>query len=119
MKIQLAELRNKPIREVVQSIVSMTPEEVEALHEEIASHGLPPVPKNLPDPQHGVVAAFLKSELASNTSLFVTACAAVQLPGKKAKGIPPTKRQASKWLHRKGLAYKQGRFGGNNGAVNV
>jgi hypothetical protein len=50
----------------------------------------------------GTVVTFLKSEQSNPTSLFITACQAVKLP--------PTKRQASKWMHKKGLAYKQGRF---------
>ena len=40
---------------------------------------------------------FLKSE----DSTFLAAC-------KRAK-IPPTRRQASKWLSKRGLAYKVGR----------
>ncbi len=37
----------------------------------------------------------------SNNPLFVAACNKV--------GIPPTRRQASKWLSGRGLAYKEGR----------
>jgi len=45
-------------------------------------------------------------------NLFTTACKAVPPPWGKPggtleeKGIPPTKRQASKWLRGKGIAYK-------------
>ena len=39
--------------------------------------------------------------------IFREACLAVPPPwGKKDKGIPSTKRQASKWLRGKGIAYK-------------
>ena len=37
---------------------------------------------------------------------FIKACAEVKLPGAKSPGIPVTKRQASRWLMGKGIAYK-------------
>jgi len=45
----------------------------------------------------GKVVAFLKS----GSQAFTKACAAVKLP--------ETRRQASKWLHKKGKAWKEGR----------
>jgi len=45
-------------------------------------------------------------------NLFITACKSVPPPWGKVggdmitPGIPPTKRQASKWLRGKGIAYK-------------
>jgi hypothetical protein len=49
------------------------------------------------------VVNFLKS---GNTE-FEKACLKVQPPwGKVGEGIPPTRRQASKWLRKKGIAYK-------------
>jgi hypothetical protein len=53
----------------------------------------------------GRVANFLKSK----NDHFIKACADAEFfgkSGKKEKGIPETKRQASKWLHEKGIAYK-------------
>lgn len=47
--------------------------------------------------KENVVRDFLKSE----NPTFVKACAAVK--------IPVTRRQASKWLMKKGKAYKEGR----------
>jgi len=50
--------------------------------------------------------------LKSNNPDFVNCCRTVPLPwGKKNKegiliGIPTTRRQASKWLRKKGIAYK-------------
>ena len=40
---------------------------------------------------------------------FIKACADAEIfnkDGKKQKGIPATKRQASRWLMQKGIAYK-------------
>jgi hypothetical protein len=45
----------------------------------------------------GRVIKFFNSE----DKVFVTACTKV--------GLKPTKRQTSKWLNKKGLAYKEGR----------
>jgi len=49
-------------------------------------------------------------ENSSENSVFVKACHAVPPPhGKPGEGIKPTERQASKWLHGKGAAWKFGR----------
>lgn len=49
------------------------------------------------------VQTFLKSK----DPRFLNACRAVDRPyGKPGEGIPPTRRQASKWLMRKGIAYR-------------
>ncbi len=52
------------------------------------------------------VAGFLKS----NNPDFIAACAAVPPPWgsnkEGSKGIPATRRQASRWLRKKGIAYK-------------
>jgi hypothetical protein len=48
------------------------------------------------------VVNFMKS-----SDQFQSACSNVPMPyGKKEIGIAPTKRQASKWLMKKGIAYK-------------
>ena len=39
--------------------------------------------------------------MKTNDPRFLNACTKV--------GIPPTRRQASKWLSKRGLAYKEGR----------
>lgn len=44
---------------------------------------------------------FLKGALDNAESPFIKAC--------EKAGIPPTRRQASKWLSKRGLAYKFGR----------
>jgi hypothetical protein len=51
---------------------------------------------------HNSVVNFFKSEEGNPNSKFVLAC--------KVMGIPPTRRQASKWLNKKGVAFTQGRF---------
>lgn len=94
MKIQLAELRNMPVRDVVTTLAEATTAELVSLTKELA------IAKQIPIV--GTVVAFLKSEESNPDSKFRQACNAV--------GIPPTKRQASKWMHKKGLAYKQGRY---------
>jgi hypothetical protein len=48
------------------------------------------------------VATFLKDGHVE----FIKACADVMLPGNRVPGIPATKRQASRWLMGKGIAYK-------------
>jgi hypothetical protein len=50
--------------------------------------------KTMRQKNEGTVAAFYKN----NDPLFIRAC--------EDAGIPPTKRQASKWLAKKGLAWK-------------
>jgi hypothetical protein len=52
--------------------------------------------------REGRVVVFFKASGPGSGSQFETACAKVK--------IPATKRQASKWLRHKGLAYKEGRF---------
>ena len=47
------------------------------------------------------VRIFLAEALKDPNSKFVSACAKV--------GLPPTRRQASKWLANRGKAYKEGR----------
>jgi len=47
--------------------------------------------------------------LKSKNEYFINACSNAEFfgkSGKKEKGIPETKRQASKWLMGKGIAYK-------------
>ena len=49
----------------------------------------------------------VKRYLNEPSLIFRKACLAVPPPwGKKEEGIPATKRQASKWLMGKGIAYK-------------
>ena len=50
---------------------------------------------------------YARDYFKSNNPAFIKACQAVPFPwGKKDEGIPPTKRQASKFLRGKGIAYK-------------
>jgi hypothetical protein len=44
----------------------------------------------------------VKKFFESGNTKFIQACGAVKLT--------PTRRQASKWLNKKGIAYKEGRF---------
>jgi len=50
----------------------------------------------------------VKRYLDGPSLIFRKACSAVPPPWASLKegGIPPTRRQASKWLMRKGIAYK-------------
>ena len=84
MKIESAELKNKSVQEVVNILYA------------IASSGKPSF-------GFGKVTNFLASELKNPSSKFIEAC--------KVVGLTPTKRQASKWLNKKGAAYKNGRWG--------
>jgi hypothetical protein len=52
--------------------------------------------------REGRVVVFFRAAEKDEKSAFVLACGKVSLP--------LTKRQASKWLRHKGLAYKEGRF---------
>jgi len=110
MKIELAELKNKPIQEVVAILTGATPEERDGVLRAIASFGKPPF-------GFGKVTGFLANELKNPTSAFIRACKAVPPPWGKPggtvveKGITPTRRQASKWLNKKGIAYRVGRSG--------
>jgi len=55
---------------------------------------------------------YVTRSFEEKSPLFIAACKTVPPPwGKKGEtlitsGIPPTKRQASKWLRGKGIAYK-------------